>query len=150
MEAVRYPWEASGCGFSEPTLTHFLILYHLLVLFGFCSCGQNGNLRHKTLVLLDVVALRETHEQLLTWILGGGHNFQCDVPVVLRCSCLLQYNRVWVADPQQVWRSAEITRDFRPGDSALELRLESGSVSIGKKKNLKQSFQDDGGDVETC
>lgn len=100
--------------------------------------------------MLDVVALRETHEQLLTWILRGGHNFQCDVPDVLRCSCLLQYNRVWVADPQQVWRSAEITRDFRPGDSALELRLENGSVSIGGKKNLKQSFHDDGGDVETC
>ncbi|XP_075883469.1 unconventional myosin-Vc [Nelusetta ayraudi] len=40
------------------------------------------------------------------------------------------YNRVWIADPQHVWRSAEITRDFRPGDSALELRLESGSVSL--------------------
>ncbi|KAK3526293.1 hypothetical protein QTP70_022697 [Hemibagrus guttatus] len=41
----------------------------------------------------------------------------------------LQYTRVWVPDSQEVWRSAELTRDYRSGDTALQLQLEDGTVS---------------------
>uniref|UniRef100_A0A6Q2XDB4 Myosin VC n=1 Tax=Esox lucius TaxID=8010 RepID=A0A6Q2XDB4_ESOLU len=40
---------------------------------------------------------------------------------------LLMYNRVWIPDPEHVWKSAEILRDFRPGDETLELQLEDGA-----------------------
>ncbi|KAM9496362.1 unconventional myosin-Vc [Clarias gariepinus] len=38
-----------------------------------------------------------------------------------------KYNRVWVPDAEQVWRSAEILRDYTPGDPALHLQLEDGA-----------------------
>ncbi|KAM9313263.1 unconventional myosin-Vc [Gastrophryne carolinensis] len=38
-----------------------------------------------------------------------------------------QYNRVWIPDADEVWKSAEITKDFKIGDSVLHLRLEDGS-----------------------
>ncbi|XP_068131560.1 unconventional myosin-Vc isoform X2 [Hyperolius riggenbachi] len=38
-----------------------------------------------------------------------------------------QYNRVWIPDTDEVWKSAEITKDFKIGDSVLYLRLEDGS-----------------------
>lgn len=41
---------------------------------------------------------------------------------------LSQYNRVWIPDEEQVWKSAEITKDFHSGDSVLELLLEGGTV----------------------
>lgn len=47
-----------------------------------------------------------------------------------------QYNRVWIPDPEEVWQSAEILKDYKPGDDVLELRLENGTVS-----SLKRSFQ---------
>ncbi|KAF7701918.1 hypothetical protein HF521_001201 [Silurus meridionalis] len=37
-----------------------------------------------------------------------------------------KYARVWIPDPQEVWRSAELTRDYKPGDSALQLQLDDG------------------------
>lgn len=40
-----------------------------------------------------------------------------------------QYNRVWIPDPENVWKSAEIMRDFHFGDNVLELLLEDGTVS---------------------
>lgn len=40
-----------------------------------------------------------------------------------------QYNRVWIPDPEEVWQSAEILKDYKPGDEVLELRLENGTVS---------------------
>ncbi|XP_066522959.1 unconventional myosin-Vc [Hoplias malabaricus] len=39
-----------------------------------------------------------------------------------------KYNRVWIPDSEQVWKSAEILRDFTPGDTALHLQLEDGTV----------------------
>ncbi|XP_075431816.1 unconventional myosin-Vc isoform X2 [Ascaphus truei] len=49
-----------------------------------------------------------------------------------------QYNRVWIPDPEEVWISAEITKDFKIGDSVLHLCLEDGtdlnySVDPGKQ-----------------
>ncbi|KAJ8391649.1 hypothetical protein AAFF_G00087900 [Aldrovandia affinis] len=38
-----------------------------------------------------------------------------------------KYNRVWIPDSQEVWKSAEILRDYRSGDSELELQLEDGT-----------------------
>ncbi|XP_018431466.1 PREDICTED: unconventional myosin-Vc [Nanorana parkeri] len=38
-----------------------------------------------------------------------------------------QYNRVWIPDADEVWKSAEITKDLKIGDTVLHLRLEDGS-----------------------
>ncbi|KAJ1085124.1 hypothetical protein NDU88_005257 [Pleurodeles waltl] len=35
---------------------------------------------------------------------------------------------VWIPDSQEVWKAAEIIRDYQEGDSALVLRLEDGTV----------------------
>uniref|UniRef100_A0A673W767 Myosin VC n=1 Tax=Salmo trutta TaxID=8032 RepID=A0A673W767_SALTR len=39
-----------------------------------------------------------------------------------------KYNRVWIPDEEHVWKSAEILRDFKPGDETLELQLEDGTM----------------------
>ncbi|XP_077905726.1 unconventional myosin-Vc isoform X4 [Ictidomys tridecemlineatus] len=38
-----------------------------------------------------------------------------------------QYNRVWIPDPEEVWKSAEIAKDYRIGDKVLQLLLEDGT-----------------------
>ncbi|XP_056138617.1 unconventional myosin-Vc [Lampris incognitus] len=38
-----------------------------------------------------------------------------------------EFNRVWIPDARHVWKSAEITRDFRSGDKVLRLLLEDGT-----------------------
>ncbi|XP_077119880.1 unconventional myosin-Vc [Ranitomeya variabilis] len=38
-----------------------------------------------------------------------------------------QFNRVWIPDADEVWRSAEITKDLKIGDSVLHLCLEDGT-----------------------
>uniref|UniRef100_A0A8I5R687 Myosin VC n=1 Tax=Papio anubis TaxID=9555 RepID=A0A8I5R687_PAPAN len=38
-----------------------------------------------------------------------------------------QYNRVWIPDPEEVWKSAEIATDYRVGDKVLRLLLEDGT-----------------------
>ncbi|KAM8781038.1 unconventional myosin-Vc isoform 2-T2 [Rhynchonycteris naso] len=38
-----------------------------------------------------------------------------------------QYNRVWIPDPEEVWKSAEIAKDYRAGDRVLRLLLEDGT-----------------------
>uniref|UniRef100_A0A669P826 Myosin VA n=1 Tax=Phasianus colchicus TaxID=9054 RepID=A0A669P826_PHACC len=39
---------------------------------------------------------------------------------------MLQYARVWIPDPEEVWKSAELLKDYKPGDKVLQLRLEEG------------------------
>uniref|UniRef100_A0AAZ3Q0H6 Myosin VC n=1 Tax=Oncorhynchus tshawytscha TaxID=74940 RepID=A0AAZ3Q0H6_ONCTS len=39
-----------------------------------------------------------------------------------------KYNRVWIPDEEHVWKSAEILRDFKPGDDTLQLQLEDGTM----------------------
>ncbi|XP_031750785.1 unconventional myosin-Vb isoform X2 [Xenopus tropicalis] len=39
-----------------------------------------------------------------------------------------QYTRVWIPDPEDVWRSAEIIKDYKEGDKSLQLKLEDESV----------------------
>ncbi|XP_057623851.1 unconventional myosin-Vc isoform X2 [Chionomys nivalis] len=38
-----------------------------------------------------------------------------------------QYNRVWIPDPEEVWKSAEIAKNYRAGDRVLRLLLEDGT-----------------------
>ncbi|XP_018431569.1 PREDICTED: unconventional myosin-Va isoform X1 [Nanorana parkeri] len=48
--------------------------------------------------------------------------------------------RVWIPDPEEVWISAEIQKDYKPGDTVLHLRPEEGADLEyrldGKKKEL--------------
>ncbi|XP_051533560.1 unconventional myosin-Vb isoform X2 [Myxocyprinus asiaticus] len=49
-----------------------------------------------------------------------------------------KYTRVWIPDPEEVWKSAEIIKDYKEGDSVLLLKLEDESTleySIGPKNN---------------
>uniref|UniRef100_A0A8C2LHA5 Unconventional myosin-Va n=1 Tax=Cricetulus griseus TaxID=10029 RepID=A0A8C2LHA5_CRIGR len=39
---------------------------------------------------------------------------------------MAEYNRVWIPDPEEVWKSAEIAKDYRVGDQVLRLLLEDG------------------------
>ncbi|MXQ79824.1 hypothetical protein E5288_WYG007073 [Bos mutus] len=43
------------------------------------------------------------------------------------------YTRVWIPDPDEVWRSAELTKDYKEGDKSLQLRLEDETVSIAQR-----------------
>ncbi|NXK53476.1 MYO5C protein, partial [Chauna torquata] len=36
------------------------------------------------------------------------------------------YNRVWIPDNEEVWQSAEITKNYKAGDHFLHVRLEDG------------------------
>lgn len=44
----------------------------------------------------------------------------------------LQFARVWIPDTTEVWRSAELTRDYKPGDTVLHLQLEDESVRVSE------------------
>ncbi|XP_031221900.1 unconventional myosin-Vb isoform X2 [Mastomys coucha] len=39
-----------------------------------------------------------------------------------------EYTRVWIPDPDEVWRSAELTKDYNEGDKSLQLRLEDDTI----------------------
>ncbi|XP_031657388.1 unconventional myosin-Vc isoform X3 [Oncorhynchus kisutch] len=41
-----------------------------------------------------------------------------------------KYNRVWIPDEEHVWKSAEILRDFKPGDDTLQLQFEDGTEML--------------------
>uniref|UniRef100_A0A8C9MC12 Myosin VB n=1 Tax=Panthera tigris altaica TaxID=74533 RepID=A0A8C9MC12_PANTA len=41
---------------------------------------------------------------------------------------IFQYTRVWIPDPDEVWRSAELTKDYKEGDTSLQLRLEDETI----------------------
>uniref|UniRef100_A0A672UDJ2 Unconventional myosin-Vb n=1 Tax=Strigops habroptila TaxID=2489341 RepID=A0A672UDJ2_STRHB len=40
----------------------------------------------------------------------------------------LSYTRVWIPDPDEVWRSAEIIKDYKEGDKSLHLKLEDETL----------------------
>ncbi|XP_071328217.1 unconventional myosin-Vb isoform X4 [Trachinotus anak] len=49
-----------------------------------------------------------------------------------------KFTRVWIPDPEDVWRAAEITRDYKEGESVLHLRLEDETpleYPVGPKSN---------------
>ncbi|XP_019389108.1 PREDICTED: unconventional myosin-Va isoform X10 [Crocodylus porosus] len=37
-----------------------------------------------------------------------------------------KFARIWIPDPEEVWKSAELLKDYKPGDKVLHLRLEEG------------------------
>ncbi|NWH58376.1 MYO5C protein, partial [Geococcyx californianus] len=37
------------------------------------------------------------------------------------------YNRVWIPDNEEVWQSAEITKNYKAGDHFLCVQLEDGT-----------------------
>uniref|UniRef100_A0A8C0AEP8 Myosin VA n=1 Tax=Bos mutus grunniens TaxID=30521 RepID=A0A8C0AEP8_BOSMU len=41
-----------------------------------------------------------------------------------------KFARVWIPDPEEVWKSAELLKDYKPGDKVLLLQLEDGKVGI--------------------
>ncbi|XP_078142481.1 unconventional myosin-Vb isoform X1 [Centroberyx gerrardi] len=52
---------------------------------------------------------------------------------------VLQFTRVWIPDPEDVWKAAEITRDYKEGEPVLHLKLEDESpleYPIGPKDPL--------------
>uniref|UniRef100_A0A8B9K8D2 Myosin VB n=1 Tax=Astyanax mexicanus TaxID=7994 RepID=A0A8B9K8D2_ASTMX len=51
---------------------------------------------------------------------------------------LCEYTRVWIPDPEEVWKPAEIIKDYKEGDPILHLKLEDESTleyAIGPKDN---------------
>uniref|UniRef100_A0A8C8JBD3 Myosin VB n=1 Tax=Oncorhynchus tshawytscha TaxID=74940 RepID=A0A8C8JBD3_ONCTS len=49
-----------------------------------------------------------------------------------------EYTRVWIPDPEDVWRAAEIIKDYKEGEPILHLKLEDESpleYRIGPKDN---------------
>ncbi|XP_026153683.1 unconventional myosin-Vb isoform X2 [Mastacembelus armatus] len=49
-----------------------------------------------------------------------------------------KFTRVWIPDPEDVWKAAEITRDYREGEPVLHLKLEDETpleYVIGPKSN---------------
>uniref|UniRef100_A0A8C8SJE9 Myosin VB n=1 Tax=Pelusios castaneus TaxID=367368 RepID=A0A8C8SJE9_9SAUR len=38
------------------------------------------------------------------------------------------YTRVWIPDPDEVWKSAEIIKDYKEGDKSLHLKLEDDTI----------------------
>ncbi|MBZ3872842.1 Unconventional myosin-Va [Sciurus carolinensis] len=38
----------------------------------------------------------------------------------------MKFARVWIPDPEEVWKSAELLKDYKPGDKVLLLHLEEG------------------------
>ncbi|KAM8829263.1 unconventional myosin-Vb isoform 4-T4 [Spinachia spinachia] len=49
-----------------------------------------------------------------------------------------KYTRVWIPDPDHVWRAAEIVRDYKEGEPVLHLTLEDETpleYSVGPKSN---------------
>uniref|UniRef100_A0A4W6FCT8 Myosin VB n=1 Tax=Lates calcarifer TaxID=8187 RepID=A0A4W6FCT8_LATCA len=50
----------------------------------------------------------------------------------------MQFTRVWIPDPEDVWRAAEISRDYKEGEPVLHLKLEDETpleYPIGPKSN---------------
>lgn len=37
---------------------------------------------------------------------------------------------MWIPDAEEVWKSAELTKDYKNGDASLQLLLEDGAVSM--------------------
>ncbi|XP_029942702.1 zinc finger BED domain-containing protein 1-like, partial [Salarias fasciatus] len=59
--------------------------------------------------------------------LGFRSSSKCNEAISrLRSECA-SYTRVWIPDPDEVWRAAEITRDYKEGEPTLHLQLEDGT-----------------------
>lgn len=50
---------------------------------------------------------------------------------------------MWIPDAEEVWKSAELIKDYKNGDTSLQLMLEDGTVRIIRvesEKNLSPSI----------
>lgn len=45
---------------------------------------------------------------------------------------------MWIPDADNVWKSAELLTDLKPGDTVLELQLEDGTVGQTQAFNLNK------------
>nr|XP_014351998.1 PREDICTED: unconventional myosin-Vc isoform X2 [Latimeria chalumnae] len=52
----------------------------------------------------------------------------------------VEYNRVWIPDEEEVWKSAEITKDFKSGENVLHLQLEDGTEISYTVDPIKQTL----------
>uniref|UniRef100_A0A670IUE5 Myosin VB n=2 Tax=Podarcis muralis TaxID=64176 RepID=A0A670IUE5_PODMU len=50
--------------------------------------------------------------------------FGCTLPTLDQ----IYYTRVWIPDPEEVWKSAEIIKDYKEGDKTLHLKLEDETL----------------------
>uniref|UniRef100_A0A8C7RQF8 Myosin VB n=1 Tax=Oncorhynchus mykiss TaxID=8022 RepID=A0A8C7RQF8_ONCMY len=58
--------------------------------------------------------------------------------IIFVCVLVFQYTRVWIPDPEDVWRAAEIIKDYTEGEPILYLKLEDETpleYRIGPKDN---------------
>lgn len=44
-----------------------------------------------------------------------------------------QRARVWIPDAEEVWKSAELTKDYKNGDASLYLMLEDETVRMNRR-----------------
>lgn len=47
--------------------------------------------------------------------------------------CVSQCARVWIPDAEEVWKSAELTKDYKSGDVSLQLMLEDEKVRMVRR-----------------
>uniref|UniRef100_A0A671LKC6 Myosin VB n=1 Tax=Sinocyclocheilus anshuiensis TaxID=1608454 RepID=A0A671LKC6_9TELE len=50
------------------------------------------------------------------------------------------YTRVWIPDPDDVWKSAEIIKDYKEGDPVLNLKLEDETVRVNPPLYLSPTY----------
>uniref|UniRef100_A0A8B9G740 Myosin motor domain-containing protein n=1 Tax=Amazona collaria TaxID=241587 RepID=A0A8B9G740_9PSIT len=50
------------------------------------------------------------------------------------------YPWVWIPDPDEVWRSAEVIKDYKEGDKSLHLKLEDETVKLEYKTRNELPF----------
>lgn len=43
---------------------------------------------------------------------------------------------MWIPDAEEVWKSAELTKDYKNGDASLQLLLEDGAVSMNSRTEM--------------
>uniref|UniRef100_A0A8C7RQ24 Myosin VB n=1 Tax=Oncorhynchus mykiss TaxID=8022 RepID=A0A8C7RQ24_ONCMY len=55
-------------------------------------------------------------------------NFSHIKLIIFVCVLVFQYTRVWIPDPEDVWRAAEIIKDYTEGEPILYLKLEDETV----------------------
>ncbi|XP_030623904.1 unconventional myosin-Vb [Chanos chanos] len=86
-------------------------------------------LRHKCTALNGSVALN--HVLIVSTQIPKTSSY-------ISVSLCSQYTRVWIPDPEEVWKSAEIIKDYKEGDPILHLKLEDESTleyPVGPKQN---------------
>ncbi|KAM7337300.1 hypothetical protein ACRRTK_003419 [Alexandromys fortis] len=89
-----------------------------------CTSIRLSELRHRCQGVLLIEVCRTCGQYLeyqrTTTALHGTHLN----PDVFQLET--HFARVWIPDPEEVWKSAELLKDYKPGDKVLLLHLEEG------------------------